>query len=87
MAVANDVVTESHIGTTGSASAVSITVTALTDTKAVGVVLQQENQAPAQAAVDDGIPITNSVRYTGAQYGGGGLPGNTFTPKYTEWDV
>lgn len=50
--------------------AVAITVTADNDTGYAGVVLLQEDQAPAEQNVDDGSPGTNSVRYAAINYGG-----------------
>lgn len=55
--------------------AVAISVTANSDTEVTGTTLQQENQAPAQASIDDGSVSVNSVRFAGAFYGGAGLPG------------
>lgn len=51
--------------------AVSITVTASSDTAVytAGIVLLQENQAPAEKNVDDGSPGSNSVRFAGINYG------------------
>lgn len=54
--------------------AVAATVTALSACEPAGVVVQQENQAPAQASVDDGSPGTDSVRFAGAYYGGASPP-------------
>ena len=56
--------------------AVSISVTASVNiTEVTGVTLQQNNQAPAQASIDDGTLYSNSQRFAGAFYGGSGLPG------------
>ena len=48
--------------------AIAATVTAGGDTEVytTGIVLLQENQAPAEQSVTDGSPGTNSVRYAGA---------------------
>jgi len=54
--------------------AVAISVIAGADTEVTGVVLQQENQTPAEASVNDGSPGTNSLRYAGAMYGANGIP-------------
>lgn len=51
-----------------------MTQTAAADTSVTGVTRQQENQAPAQVAVNDGSPGSNSVRYAGGNYGGAAIP-------------
>lgn len=48
---------------------IAISVTALTNTEVTGVTLQQENQAPAEASINDGSPGTNSMRFAGAYCG------------------
>lgn len=52
----------------------AIGVTAGNPTQPHGIVLQQEDQAPAEASVDDGSIGINSVRYCGAFYGGSNVP-------------
>lgn len=59
---------------TNTIYAIAITVTAAGDVEVTGVVLQQENQAPAEASVNDGSPGTNSLRYAGAYCGAATVP-------------
>jgi hypothetical protein len=56
--------------------AVSVTVTAATDTEACIPVLLQggSTQAPAEQTVTDFTPGANSVRFAGCNYGGSGVP-------------
>ena len=68
-------VTINRTNNTNTMYAIVITVTAGGDVEATGVVLQQENQAPAEASVDDGSPGTNSLRYAGAYCGLATVPG------------
>lgn len=70
----NQTVTVSRTNNANELYAVAITVTATTDTKVTGVTVQQGDQTPAQASVNDGSPGTNSVRYAGAHYGGAAIP-------------
>lgn len=68
-------VTINRTNNTDTMYAIVITVTAGGNVEATGVVLQQENQAPAEASVDDGSPGTNSMRYAGAYCGLATVPG------------
>ncbi len=53
---------------------VAITVTALGDTEATGVVLLNDNQALSEQSVTDGSPGTNSMRFAGVNSGLGTHP-------------
>lgn len=64
----NDVVV-TRTNDTIRVAAMAATVTADTDTEYFGVVLEQENQALTEEAVDDGSPGTNSLRYASTIYG------------------
>ena len=52
--------------------AVGILISAATDTEVYlpGIVLTQNNAAPAEQSVNDGSPGTNSMRFAGVYYGG-----------------
>ena len=52
--------------------AVGILISAATDTEVYlpGIVLTQNNAAPAEQSVDDGSPGTSSMRFAGVYYGG-----------------
>ena len=64
----NDVVvTRTNDGT--RVAAMAATCAADTDCETFGVVLEQENQALTEQAVDDGSPGTNSLRYASTIFG------------------
>jgi hypothetical protein len=55
--------------------AIAVTVTAGADTEVTGTTLVQENHSPAEVAIDDGSPGTNSVRFGGFYSGDPTGPG------------
>lgn len=66
----NPTVVVNRTNNTTTMWAVCATVTAASDTEAVGVVLAQENGVIAQQSVADGSTGADSVRYAGVYYGG-----------------
>ena len=64
------------------------TVTAAADVNVTGIQIEENNQALAPVAVDDGTPGANSVRYAAAYYGGASpAPAGTGSTLLTSIDL
>ena len=84
----NQTVTVNRTNNATTMYASAATVTAATDVNVTGIQIEEDNQALAPVAVDDGSPGTNSVRYAATYYGANSpAPAGTGSTLLTSIDL